>query len=533
MRSFWNTLFVLSLCAAGAGCGRTEKGGEPTGSGIEVPTGGDSSSGGSPGTAGATGTGGAPETAGATGTGGTPETAGATGTGGAPEAGGAAGAGGAVGSGGSISSGGASGSGGSTGVGGATATSDGGLPVKLDSGAGTTLGVSCGSVCNGTWCRSSGTSISQICGPSTSGGLSAPCIGTATGMYCTRSCTSDSDCAPAKRTMRCLVTCPKSIAAAGMCWSESDYDFMVGRVCGTVNKDAGADATPDTVAIGGEDTGSGRVADGGSDVTPSPTAAIKFCHGLSSGGSPVTLTLDVGGNKISASTSNCQPAASCLAIPAKAGTPISLSNGLLTLFSGTIDLVAGRESLVRATLDSNRRVTLESKRANGICSGGTGTTGTSAKFCNFLQRNDTDILLTLNIAGTTISAMSGTCTPIGSCTPIRSGSSLSMELLDGTFAIASGTYPSVNPGANMVFSAEIDDTDDSPTVFGSPYSSGICSPASGATAPDRPVAFRLLQAPSSPQDIGQSGLGVMSLVRDRDRPAAASGTYRSIAGLAR
>src|SRR5262245_61970797 len=58
------------------------------------------------------------------------------------------------------------------------------------------LGRACGGTCKGTFCQSGGTSISRTCGDSA---LALPCLGTATGMYCTQTCAADDDCAPAAR----------------------------------------------------------------------------------------------------------------------------------------------------------------------------------------------------------------------------------------------------------------------------------------------------------------------------------------------
>jgi hypothetical protein len=75
-----------------------------------------------------------------------------------------------------------------------------------------------------------------------------PCLGTASGMYCTKKCSSDLDCAPAARAMRCLTTCAKFPEVAGLCWAQSNYTFMVGQVCGTPTSpaDSGSPANRDT-----------------------------------------------------------------------------------------------------------------------------------------------------------------------------------------------------------------------------------------------------------------------------------------------
>lgn len=115
-----------------------------------------------------------------------------------------------------------------------------------DSGTGPSLGKLCSSACTGTFCQSSGPGITSTCGSSS--GLSMPCLGTASGMYCTKKCSSDLDCAPAARAMRCLTTCAKFPEVAGLCWAQSNYTFMVGQVCGTPTSpaDSGSPANRDT-----------------------------------------------------------------------------------------------------------------------------------------------------------------------------------------------------------------------------------------------------------------------------------------------
>src|SRR5579872_5998366 len=75
-----------------------------------------------------------------------------------------------------------------------------------------------------------------------SGGDSPDCIAARSGgtpygvgdlsgeLYYTAQCTSDADCAPASRPMRCLTSCPKCPEITGLCWSETDVT-VVCRLC--------------------------------------------------------------------------------------------------------------------------------------------------------------------------------------------------------------------------------------------------------------------------------------------------------------
>lgn len=89
------------------------------------------------------------------------------------------------------------------------------------------IGLSCGR-CEASFCSSSGSTVSQLC---TDSDLASPCLGTATGMYCSKRCVSDQDCASPNRAMKCLTSCPQYPTEAGQCWSESDMAFMANAVC--------------------------------------------------------------------------------------------------------------------------------------------------------------------------------------------------------------------------------------------------------------------------------------------------------------
>jgi hypothetical protein len=323
--------------------------------------------------------------------------------------------------------------------------------------------------------------------------------------------------------------CPSS----GTCWEggvacSTVKDCGGGKVSACEHEGYTVDCSSDKcVKIG---TGGSGGSGGGSTGTSSGSASIKFCNQLtSSSGQSLTLTLNINGTKISTNSGNCEPVGSCFSVPAGTATPFSLMNGSTTLSSGTIDLTDGIELLIRATLDSSSSPTFESNRAGGICSGGTGTAGTMAKFCNFLQKDNADFLLTLKIGSASFSAMSGTCSPIGTCTSIQSGTNVSLSLMDGTSTLVSGTYPTVSAGANMVFRAEMDTDSGSPSVFGSSHTTGICSPATSASAAANHIVFPT----SSPASLEKLETTELSLVPDGLRHTTPLTVYRSIADVPR
>ncbi|MEE4240268.1 MAG: hypothetical protein V2I36_02305 [Desulfopila sp.] len=88
----------------------------------------------------------------------------------------------------------------------------------------TTLGLQCSDSCGGSVCLSS----SSTC---TDTDLTLGCVGTATGMFCSNSCTTDSDCANPNTAMRCLTTCSGGSMYVNKCWAESDYTFLMNVVC--------------------------------------------------------------------------------------------------------------------------------------------------------------------------------------------------------------------------------------------------------------------------------------------------------------
>jgi hypothetical protein len=90
------------------------------------------------------------------------------------------------------------------------------------------LGRQCGDDCRGTFCQAAGPAIFELCAGSD---LPLPCVGTATGQFCSRSCREDRDCDNARTPMRCLTSCPGLTNAVGKCLEAGDHAFLVSRVC--------------------------------------------------------------------------------------------------------------------------------------------------------------------------------------------------------------------------------------------------------------------------------------------------------------
>ena len=258
---------------------------------------------------------------------------------------------------------------------------------------------------------------------------------------------------------------------------------------GGVTATGGRSATGGAIVIGGAPATGGGIATGG---TSASGARVKFCHSLSSSGQPLTLTLRVNGVAFSAPTGECAPSSSCTAVPSGTNVPFAFLNGTTTLGTGTIaTLDAGSEYLYRATLNSSSQPTIVGGRANGICSGGDGKAGTVAKFCNRLARSDgSDVVVTLNVGGVTVSASTGTCEPMSACVSITSGTNIPISILDGTTIISTGTFPLVTAGSTMLFLAQISTTTSSPTITGAAYA-GICS---------TPAAASVLNLSAAPTD---------------------------------
>ncbi len=318
---------------------------------------------------------------------------------------------------------------------------------------------------------SSGDSACTVCGK-------ANCCSELNGCVNNSQCVEFVNCLGECTTSSCESSCESS-HASGVAPAMS-LAICLQSQCPECGSTGGSGGSTGAGGSGGSSGGTGGVSGGSSGPVK-----IKFCQGLKQSGSSVTLTLDVNGQKLTTSSGNCAPVNGCLTVNAGPDTPISLTQGTSTLTSGTMDFEAGMEALVRPELDADSDIVLESSHSVGICSGGTGTSGTLAKFCNLLSKNSADVTLTLKLGDVSISAVSGTCAPIGTCSSISAGTDLSISLMDGSTTVISGTYPSVVSGANMLFRAEQDD-DGSPTVFGYTYSTGLCSPVSAANQIELP-----------------------------------------------
>ena len=187
------------------------------------------------------------------------------------------------------------------------------------------LGRSCAYSCDGTFCRAGGGLDNLGCTTST---LDMPCLGTGTGMYCTKACSSDSDCSPASRTMRCLVTCGQYPDVAGYCWSASDYAFMVGQVCGS----------PVTPGTGGT-SGSGGVAASGGVADSGGASAVAGAGGTSAvaGGATGTggAATSIGGSIATGGITIIGGIPAIGGIPVKGGSTILATAGAAGGSAGT------------------------------------------------------------------------------------------------------------------------------------------------------------------------------------------------------
>ena len=213
-----------------------------------------------------------------------------------------------------------------------------------------TLGLACGGACTNPFCL--------VVNPSCRGtSLSTPCVGRAAGMYCTRACTSDSDCAAASGNLSCLTSCGEHPELAGLCWRPADAEFLRREVCSAPTPDAGpgqlpppdaAVATPD----GGED-GPGAAPDGGAPADGGSGAVAKFCNRVRRNGAAVELTLELAGSvRLSAATDLCVPmlGQACADLPAGEAT-VRLLEGATVLVDDTAQIEAAGEYAFTAQLD--------------------------------------------------------------------------------------------------------------------------------------------------------------------------------------
>jgi len=88
-----------------------------------------------------------------------------------------------------------------------------------------TYSQSCGDGCDGSFCQNMTT------GECEGSDLEMPCLGTSSGMYCSKSCLSDADCAGGDRPMSCLVDCEPYPDVAGTCWQSNSADWMSSEMC--------------------------------------------------------------------------------------------------------------------------------------------------------------------------------------------------------------------------------------------------------------------------------------------------------------
>jgi hypothetical protein len=86
----------------------------------------------------------------------------------------------------------------------------------------TGLGALCDAECSATVCES--WYADHPCGDQA---LGIPCIGTATGMYCSRACESDGDCSDTTVEMLCMLDCQAvGLVVNNKCWTADDYAFL-------------------------------------------------------------------------------------------------------------------------------------------------------------------------------------------------------------------------------------------------------------------------------------------------------------------
>jgi hypothetical protein len=221
-----------------------------------------------------------------------------------------------------------------------------------------TLGLTCGGACSNRFCVSGD--------PGTCGGtsLSQPCVGRASGMYCTRACTSDADCASSPTHMTCLIGCPEYPELGGLCWSQSDAEFLKREVCPAAPPapDGGASPSPDAPGVTATDAGVGGASDGppASEPDAAPPgggegAAMKFCNLLRRNGQPTELILEIAGRvRLTAATDVCAPmlGQACPAVPS-GEVAIRILEGTTPLVMDVTELEAGYEYFIIADLDGD------------------------------------------------------------------------------------------------------------------------------------------------------------------------------------
>jgi alpha-tubulin suppressor-like RCC1 family protein len=135
---------------------------------------------------------------------------------------------------------------------------DGGAP---DGPRPSTLGTPCAPVCTLPICVREfipvGPDTVQITSPAACG---AACItSTGSASYCTRFCTSDSDCVGAGMEMRCVTSCARdpSSPVVGLCWSAGQHVFIEASCNSSAPTDGGAGADASNGCQTGADCPSG------------------------------------------------------------------------------------------------------------------------------------------------------------------------------------------------------------------------------------------------------------------------------------
>ena len=161
------------------------------------------------------------------------------------------------------------------------------------------LGKTCSTSCNGTFCKSGGTQANRTCPTSDA---AYPCLGTATGMYCTGNCSTDSDCLPAAQPMKCLAECTKHPDATGLCWSSSDYDFMVASVCGSASGLGTGGASATATVVGGSSSYGNTGGSGSLQTTPNGTGGSANVAGAPGAGGATFVVVQGGAVSVGGSS---------------------------------------------------------------------------------------------------------------------------------------------------------------------------------------------------------------------------------------
>jgi hypothetical protein len=107
-------------------------------------------------------------------------------------------------------------------------------------------------------------------------------------------------------------------------------------------------------------TGAGGTGAGGTGGAPTGMAVVKLCNPLSLANMvPVELSLQIGTQKLTATSNTCTPAVKqpCIAVPA-GDAMVQLLRGTMVLESGAAPIMAGTEIIIFADLDAMQMPTL-------------------------------------------------------------------------------------------------------------------------------------------------------------------------------